>query len=498
MRVTLGASRGRLIRQLLTENLLLAVFGGVIGMAIAKSVLRTLVLLAPAGLPRASAIRLDTAAFAFGFVITMVIGLLVGLAPALLASRRDPQSALQQNSRSTAGGQQLARRTFTIAEVSLAVVLLVSAGLLLRSLQHLFAVDIGFASDHLLTMQVQEYGHRYDSDAARDGFFTEALQAVRAVPGVESAAFTSQLPLSGDYETFGVEMESAHLNSQAAFRYAVSPGYFSTMKIPLRRGRLLNQQDIAGAPGVTLISESFAKSVFGNEDPIGKRVRMGPAMGHADQPWQTIVGVVGDVKQQSLALTDAEAFYTTPAQWAWVDNVQTLVVRTHGDPAALTQLIRQAIWSVDKNQPIVRISTMDSLVTASAAERRFALVLFEAFAVAALILAAAGIYGVLSGNVTERMREISVRSALGASRTEILTMVLRQGLSMTALGVVIGLAGAAITSRLLMMLLFNVSPLDPFTYVAVIALLVTVSAAACWIPAWRAAQVDPCITLRSE
>ena len=467
-------------------------------MLVAKFGLRTLVLLSPSGLPRISAIRLDPATFIFGFAITALIGVLVGLAPALLAWRRDQQGSLQLASRRTAGGQHVARRTLVVSEVALAVVLLVSAGLLLRSLQHLFAVDIGFASDHLLTMQVQEYGHRYDSDAARNRFFTEALQTVLRVPGVETAAFTSQLPLSGDYETFGVDFESIPNDTGAAYRYAVSPEYFSVMKIPLLRGRLLDEHDIAGAPGAVLLSESFARRKFGDKDPIGKRVHIGPAIGQPAHPWHTVVGVVGDVKQLSLAVTDPYAFYTSPTQWPWVDNVQSLVVRTRGDAAPLTPAIRQAIWSVDKDQPIVRVSTMDSLVTASSAERRFALVLFEAFALAALILAAAGIYGVLSGSVTERTREIGVRSALGASRGGILALVLRQGLTLTAVGVAIGLIGAAITSRLLITLLFGISPLDPATYVAVIGLLVTVSAVACWIPAWRAAQVDPCITLRAE
>jgi putative ABC transport system permease protein len=498
MRVTLGASPGRLIRQLLTESLLLAFIGGAVGMVIAKFSLKTLVLLSPAELPRLNAIRLDTTAFVFAFVITTLMGLLVGLVPALLATRKDPQAALQENSRRTAGSHQLTRRTLATAEVALAVVLLVSAGLLLRSLQRLFAVDIGFATDHLLTMQVQEYGHRYDSDVARNRFFTDALEAVRRLPGVEAAAFTSQLPLSGDYESFGVELELFPHDNADAYRYAVSPDYFAAMKIPLLRGRLLSDRDIAGAPGAVVISESFAKDKLHGEDPLGKRVRMGPAIGHADRPWHTIVGVVGDVKQLSLALTDADAFYTTPTQWAWVDNAQSLVVRTRGDAAALVPSIRQAIWSVDKDQPIARISTMDSLLNTSAAERHFALVLFEAFALAALILAAAGIYGVLSGSVTERMREIGVRCALGATRSGILALILGQGMTLTAAGLGIGLIGAALTSRLLISMLFGVSPLDAFTYFAVVVLLIVVSAAACWVPAWRAAQVDPCITLRAE
>jgi putative ABC transport system permease protein len=278
----------------------------------------------------------------------------------------------------------------------------------------------------------------------------------------------------------------------------VSPSYFETMQIPLRRGRLLDEHDRAGAPVAILVSESFAKRKFSGKDPIGQRVRAGPNIGHADQPWDVIVGVVGDVKQTSLALNDPDAFYTTTTQWAWVDNVQSLVVRTRGNAADLATPVRNAIWSVDKDQPIVRVATLDSLLATSEAERRFALVLFETFALVALLLAAIGLYGVLSGGVAERKREIGIRAALGASRGNILALVVRQGMTLVGLGVVIGLAGAAAASQAIATLLFGVSQLDPVTYLAVIALLVGVSVTACWLPAWRAAQVDPSITLRVE
>ena len=348
-------------------------------------------------------------------------------------------------------------------------------------------------------MQIQESGHRFDDDKARDRFFTQALEAVRQVPGVTSAAFTSQLPLSGDFDSYGVQFElKPDDNGEAAFRYAVSPSYFETMHIPLLRGRLLNERDRAGAPVAILISESFAKRMFRGQDPIGQRVRAGPDRGQADRPWETIVGVVGDVKQTSLALNEPEAFYTTTTQWAWVDNVQSLVIRARGDAGALAPAIRSAIWSVDKDQPIVRVATMDSLLAQSEAERRFALILFEAFALVALVLAAIGMYGVLSGGVTERTREIGIRAALGASRGNILALVVRQGMTLAGLGIAIGLVGAAVASQALSTLLFGVSHLDPVTYLGVIALLLAVSATACWIPAWRAAQVDPAITLRAE
>jgi putative ABC transport system permease protein len=507
MRAALGAPRLRLIRQLVTESLLLAILGGALGLLVAQFGVRALVALSPPELPRLNAVRVNGPVFVFALGVTTLIGLMAGLIPALHASRDDLQLGVQQSSRRTAGGHQLTRRTLVVAEVAIALVLLVSAGLLLRSLQRLFAIDPGFDASHVLTMQVQESGHRFDADTDRDRFFTQALEAVRQVPGVTVAAFTSQLPLSGDLESFGVQFElTPNDEPEDTLRYAVNPGYFEAMHIPLRRGRLLDEHDAtqwranvpAETPQAILINESLAKRKFPGQDPIGQRVRVGPEIDRADGPWHTIVGVVGDVKQTSLALGESDAFYTTPTQWTWIDNVMSLVVRTRGDAAALTPAIRKAIWSVDKDQPIVRVATMDDLLATSAAERRFVLILFEAFGLAALALAATGIYGVLAGSVTERMREIGVRAALGATRGDILALIIRQGMTLTALGIVIGLSGAVAASQLLVTLLFGVSRLDLVTYLDVIALLAGVSAIACSVPAWRAAQVDPSITLRAE
>jgi putative ABC transport system permease protein len=498
MRVALGAGRARLIRQLLTESLLLAFVGGALGMVVAGIGARALVALSPLGLPRVGAIRLDVAVFAFAMGVTTLIGLVVGLMPALHASRSDPQSGLQRSSRRTAGGHRLTRGMLVVAEVALALVLLVSAGLLLRSIERLLAVSPGFDASRLLTMQVQTSGHRFDDDSATHRFFAQALNAVRQVPGVAAAAFTSQLPLSGDFEKYGVQFESIPAGNseedQSAFRYAVSPGYFETIRIPLRRGRLLDAHDVASAPRAVLINESFARRKFRGRDPIGQRVHVGST----NQPWYSIVGVVGDVKQTSLAMDQADAAYVTSAQWPFADRARWLVVRSRGDAASLAPAIRNAIWSVDKDQPIVRVATVADLLAASAAERRFALVVFEAFALVALVLAATGIYGVLSGSVTERIREIGVRTALGASRGNILSLVVRQGMALTGLGVLIGLAGAAAASHAIVTLLFGVSRLDPITYLGVIVLLLGVSGIACWVPAWRAARVDPSITLRAQ
>lgn len=497
VRTALGAAPQRLVRQLLTESLLLALCGGALGILFAHFGLRMLIALSPAELPRVNAIRFDEAAFVFAFLVATVTGLLVGLVPAWHASRSDPHAGLQQGSMRTVGGHQWTRRTLVVAEAAIAFVLLVNAGLLLHSLKRLFAIDPGFDASHVLTMQVEETGRRYDADSARSQFFVQALDAVRQVPGVQAAAFTSQLPLSGDFDSYGIQFETDP-SDEAGFRYAVSPDYFAVMHVPLLRGRFLNEQDVVGAPSAVLLSESFAKRKFSGQDPIGRRVRIGPEIGRADGKWSTIVGVVGDVKQASLALSESDAFYTSMTQWSWVDNVQSLVVRTHGDPAALAPAIENAIWSVDKDQPIVRVASMNSLLARSESERRFVLILLEAFGLVALALAATGIYGVLAGGVTERTREIAVRAALGATRADILALVIAQGMTLTALGMVIGISGAAATSRALITLLFGVSRLDSLAYVSVIALLGGVSAIACALPAWRAAQVDPSITLRAE
>src|SRR6266436_1049016 len=320
VRTALGAGRMRMLRQLLTETLLLSTLGGALAMVVAEFGVRALVALSPPGLPRVGAIRIDGAVFAFAFITATLVGLVVGLIPALHASRTDPHCGLQQSSRRTAGGHQWTRRVLVVSEVALALVLLVSAGLLLRSIERLFGVPPGFDPSHLLTMEVQETGHRFDDDSVRYRFLDQALEVVLQVPGVKSAAFTTLLPLSGDTDVYGVEFESDNNSTaaDAAFRYAVTPGYCEEMGIPLRRGRMLDQHDMAGASVAVLISESLAKRKFPGRDPIGQRLRMGPDIGSADRPWYTIVGEVGDVKQMSLAVSESDAVYITTTHWAWV------------------------------------------------------------------------------------------------------------------------------------------------------------------------------------
>jgi putative ABC transport system permease protein len=506
LRAALGAGRGRLVRQLLTESLLLAAIGGAAGMLVALAGVRVVVALSPPGLPRVAAIAVNATAFGFGAIVSTVVALVFGVVPALQAAHTDPHRDLQHGWRRGGGGHRRTRAALVVAEVALALVLLVTSGLLLRSLERLFAIESGFRAQGLMTMQVQVTGRRFADARVSYRFFEQALDAVRRVAGVDGAALTSQLPLSGDRDEYGTHFPTTPARAAASyscFRYAVSPGYFETLGIPLREGRVFDDHDRAGTPLVAVISESLARRRFGADSPVGSTLRIGPIDG---APY-TIVGVVGDVKQVSLALNDADAVYIPASAaaaairsgpWLFGDAVMSLVVRTPGDGAALAPAIRQAIWSVDKDQPIVRIARLDALVAASAAERRFALVLFEAFALAALVLAAAGIYGVLAGSVAERTREIGVRAALGASRAEILALVVRQAMTLTGFGVAAGLAAAIAATRAIVAMLFGVSRLDPITYVSVVALLGIVAAMASGIPAWRAVSVDPARTLRAE
>jgi len=494
VRAALGAGRTRIVRQMLTESLLIALLGGLAGMLLADLGVRALVALSPPGLPRVNAIVVNTAVLVFALGTTTVIGLIVGMIPALYASRTDLQISLQQSSRRTAGGQHLVRRTLVVMEVALTLVLLVAAGLLMRSIQRLFAISPGFDTERMLTMQVQTSGHRFDQ-ATTDRFFAQALETVRRTPGVTAAAFTTQLPLSSDDDEYGARFEGDDPNlAYNVFRYAVSPGYFETIGVPLYRGRFLDEHDVGDASPVVLISESLAKRKFGDRDAIGQRVHVGPT----DRPWYTIIGVVGDVKQVSLAVDQPDAVYIPTTQSWSVENAQSLVVRARFDAAGLTPAIKQAIWSVDKDQPIVRIATMDSLLAASAGERRFALILFETFGLVALVLAAIGIYGVLAGGVTERTREIGLRLALGAQTSNILHLILRQGLILALSGVGFGLFAAWALTRLLNNLLYGVTPTDPLTFGGVALLLVTVALVACLIPARRATKVDPLVALRYE
>jgi putative ABC transport system permease protein len=495
LRIALGAGRLRLIRQVLTENILLAIGGGAVGVALASFGVSALVALSPPGLPRAGAIAVNTPVLIFAAAVSVLIGVVFGMFPALQATRRDPHVEIQTASPRTAGGRRRTPRALVVGEVALALVLLVSSGLLFRSLTRLFAVPLGFDPRGVLTLQVQAVGRRYNADGEIERLYERQLDAVRRVPGIVSAGFSSQLPLSGDRDQYGARFPatpSLPEDTFGAYRYAVSPGYLESLRIPLIRGRAIDDRDVAAAPRVAVISESLAKARFGDRSPLGQEVRIGPDIAF------TIVGVVGDVRQASLASDNPQAVYLHAAQSWFPDSPRSFVVSANADAAALAPSVRDAIWSIDKDQPISRVAMLRDLIAASASERRFALMLFEAFAMIALVLATVGIYGVLAGSVADRTREIGVRLALGATRGEIVSLIVRQGMTLTALGLAIGLGGAAVATRALVTLLFGVSPLDPVTYAGGVSLLVLASAIACWIPAVRAARVDPAVTLRAE
>lgn len=498
VRAALGAGRSRIVRQLLSESVLLALLGGIAGIGVAFAGIRILVALSPSDLPRLSAIQMEGSVLAFAFGTTTLVGVLFGLVPAVQASRSSVQDSIRRNTRRSAATSRFTRSTLVVSEVALAIVLLVGSGLLFRSMEKLFAVNPGFDSNQLLTMQIQSGAGRLRNDTLVSEFFKQSLEAVRSQPGVIAAALTSQLPLSTDGDRYGVHFETQPKfnpeEDRGGFRYAVSDQYFETMKIPLVSGRYFAATDIANGPPVAIINQSFARSRFGKESPVGQRIKIGGMQG----PWRTIVGIVGDVKQESLASEQLEAVYLPEVQWQFVDYAMTLVVRSKTDAATLVPALRKTIWSIDKDQPLVRIATAEQLMAERAAERRFALVLFEGFAIVALVLAAAGIYGVLSGTVAERNRELGVRAALGATSGNQIAMVLRQGMALTGIGVVVGLGAALASSRVLSSMLYNVSPLDPATYGIVTAALLSVALLACWLPARRASQTSPLEALKSE
>lgn len=499
LRTALGGRRARLVRHLLAESLLLAFAGGAGGMLLAAFGLQLLIALVPTDLPRVNAVAMSVPVYAFAFGITMLVGVVAAIVPALQMPEGELLLGIQHGSSRVAPASGTLRSLLVVAEVALVVVLLVGTGLLLRTMQRLLAVDPGFDASGLLSMQVQTSGPRFSDPDAVHRFYDAALQSVERVPGVAAATWTSQLPLTGDEDIYGVHFTSNPAASTAedlgAFRYAVTPGYFEAMGIPLRKGRLLDAGDTARAPAVVVINESFERRRFPGQDPLGQRVHFGPTSG----PPFTIVGVVGDVRQTSLALRPPDAVYTTAAQWHFADNARWLVVRARvEDETKLLPAIRRAIWDVDPDQPIVRIARMSNRLEASVAQQRFGLLLFQVFGASALLLAAVGIYGVLAGTVAERFHEIGVRAALGASRREIVGMVVRQGMNFTCIGAAIGLVGAIAATGLLRTMLFEVSRLDAAAYVSAVAVVAMVAVLACALPAWRASRIDPSRALRAE
>jgi putative ABC transport system permease protein len=498
IRAALGARRARLVGQLLTEGLLLALLGGVAGLVFARISLPVLVDRLPATLPRLSAIHLDLSALGAVMALVLLLAVVMGLAPA-----RGPIGDLGINLRSgrrlSGGRNHLTRAALVVGEVSLAVMLLVSAGLIARSLVRLLAVDTGFDPAHLLTLEINSVGANYRSDASVFAYHDRVREAVAALPGVTNVAVANQLPLAGNVDMYGViDPENIPSNPElvpSGDRYVISGSYLSAMRIPILRGRNFTASEMIDTTNrVALVSAALAQRMWPGANPIGKHIRLEGPKGHD----RLVVGVVGNVRHRGLDATSTLQWYAPERQWSFADNQEILIVRTAGDPAALAASVRKVVASIDPTQPIVKMATMDQIIATSTAQRRLALVLFGAFAGAALLLAVAGIYGVLAGSVAERTREIGVRSALGATPRDIIGLVVGQGGRLSAIGLVLGVAGSVALTRYLRTLLFGVGPTDPTTFVGVVTLLGLVTVAACLIPAMRASRVDPSRALRSE
>jgi putative ABC transport system permease protein len=501
VRTALGAARTRIVRQILTESLLLAAGGGLFGMLLADWCFNFLKNLIPVDLSRTVSLSLDPGVLAFTVAISLATSFLFGLAPSMHASRIDLNAALKAAGRGNTGaGRGMLRNSLVVGEVALSLILLVGSGLLLESFARLRGLDPGFRVDHVLTVRVDASITRYGDFTKRSQFFARVLERVRALPGVQSAGLTSALPLTWDGGTNGFVIADSARRPDAGWdanNRVVSPGYFETMRIPLRRGRLFEEGDGKDAPPVAIVNETMARKFWPNQDPLGKRFKLGEP--GDSTPWLRIAGIVGDVRQMHLSDPPRQEMYFP--YWQAKDNwmvPRDLVIRSSGDPLALVNAVRQAIWSVDKDQPVSSAMALGGVLSRELAPRRIQTATMGAFALLALILACIGVYGVLSYLVTQRTREIGVRVALGASASDIFRGVAGHGLTLAGLGICAGLAGALALSRLLNSLLFGVTAGDPLTYAGATATFALVALLACYFPARRAARVDPMITLRYE
>ena len=500
IRRALGASRARLIRQLLTESVLLAAVGGAVGLLLAQWGVGALLALSPDDIPRISEVKIDGRVLGFTFLISMLSGIVFGLAPALHSSKINLNESLKEGGRSAMEGfrQRRLRNLLVVAEIALSLVLLVSAGLMIKSFLKLQNVNPGFNAANILTMQLSLPRTKYTNPAQTAAFYKELLNKVEALPGAKSAAISISLPPNGleVSDNFSIEEHPtpAGESDPIAPVVFVSPKYFTTLGVPLLRGRYFTENDRDEAPPVVIINEAMARQYFGAEDPIGKRFKQGTLAG--GNPWMEIVGVVGNVKYTGLEAKEEPAFYL-PHQQNPI-RFMYLIVRGDSDPTALLPSIRSEVWSLDKDLPVARVRTMEQLLSESVAQPRFRTLLLAVFAGVALLLAAVGIYGVMSYSVTQRTHEMGIRMALGANPGDIVKMVVGQGLKLALVGAGAGLAGAYGATRLLESLLFDVSATDTMTFAVIPALLTGITLLASYIPARRATRIDPMVALRYE
>jgi putative ABC transport system permease protein len=502
VRAALGAGRTRLLRQLLTESTLLALCGGAGGLLLAFWGIKLLKLINPGTIARLDEVSLDFRVLGFTLGVACLTGILFGLAPALQVSKPDLQHALKEGGRgfTCARGQRL-RGLLVVTEIALSMVLLVGAGLLIRSFVRLQNVDVGFNPAGLLTLRVEMSESKSQDLERRVIFYQEVLERVQALPGVQAAGVVNAAPIMTPGLRSPIVLEDKPDpppgQPQFANNRVVSPDYFRALGVPLLKGRLLSAQDNAQAPAVVLINQAMARRYWGDEDPIGKRFKSGARA--SDAPWLTVVGVVGDIRQAGLDNAPLPELYLpfTQGHAPWA-KPRVLFVRTAGNPLSLVAAVKEQIWAVDKDQTIWAVRTMEEIVARSLALRRFDLWLLGVFAALALVLASVGIYGVISYAVSQRTREIGVRLALGAHAGDIFKLIVGHGLVLTLCGVTIGLVASFALTRWLKSLLFEVSATDPLTFAGVALLLTLVALLACYVPARRATKVDPLVALRYE
>jgi len=501
VRVALGARRWRLIRQFLTESVLLSTLGGIVGLAIAYGGLFLLKAFIPENISQAREISIDFKVLGFTLLVSLATGVIFGLAPAIQAVRFNQIETLKEGGRdaATGGSGKRLRSLLVTAEVAISLVLLIGAGLLLNSFLRLRNVDPGFRIDNLLTMKIVLPEPKYEEAARRSQFYTDLVQRVEGLAGVRSAAVTTSLPLysQGNSTSIGIEGRPAPPPGQEPIivTRVISPEYFDTMGIPLLQGRQFTEQDTATSPNVVVISETMARRYWPNEDPIGKRIATGRIRKPED--WIQVIGVVKDVRQFKLTIDPKPQMYLSHKQ-AEFFFPEDLVVRTDVDPTSMAATVRNAVWQIDKDQPVSNIQTMEEILADSIARQRFSMLLLAIFAGVALVLAAVGIYGVMSYSVAQRTHEIGIRMALGAQTGSVLKLAVGYGMKLVGIGIVIGLIAAFALTRVMSTLLFGVTATDPATFTLISLLLICVAAIASYVPARRATKVDPMIALRYE
>ena len=497
LRAALGASRSRIVRQLLTESALLSVLGATLGVLLAVWGKNLLLAAIPGDMPFWMKFDLDLRVLGFTFAISFLTGLIFGVAPALQGSRTDLNEALKEGGRSRGGTHNRLRSLLVVAEVALSLVLLVGAGLMVRSFAKLEQVNAGINPEHVLTVEVPLSRAKYPKDAQQSAFFQQLMARVRALPGASSAAAVSDLPLMGGWgRSLTVEGHPVLSVGQAPMinHAVVTPNYFHTMGIALLEGRDFTDADAAGAMRVTIVDERLARQYWPGASPLGKRIRFGPP--ESNEPWHTIIGVAGAVRNEGLDRESRHSIYVPYLQIPV--RTMAVAVRTSGDPGSLAGAVRKEVLALDKDQPVTNVMTMDEIISRSVWQPRFYTILFGIFAALALVLAAVGIFGVMSYAVTQRTQEIGIRMALGARAVDVLKLIISNGMTLISVGVVIGLGGALALTRLLGTLLFGVTPTDTLTFVTVSAVLILVALLACYVPARRATKVDPLVALRYE